>query len=140
MTARDRVATWLCALATYVVMTFLAYVVVSSFWTPAFPQVKKLKIAEPPWQFDYPYRGELTIKYLLPHEVHNECTDGLVVPFNRLVIACAAVRHDGAECLIILPLNVGQYSEAEMQLIIRHERAHCNGWPPDHSDTLEVRQ
>lgn len=128
------------AILTYAIMAIIVYILVSTM--PANPQPMDLVryVKEPPWQYDYPYRGQLTVKELLPHEVHDECTRGFPAPKGRLVMACALLARDESECIVILPINIGQFSHKEMRLLVRHEIAHCNGWPDDHSDGLKVKQ
>lgn len=76
--------------------------------------------SSPPWRFDHPYRGHLVV-----HEVSAswaECS-------KRGAHADACAWTKNGSCYIISPMNL---SRAERTSIVRHERAHCNGWPADH--------
>ena len=72
---------------------------------------------QPPPEYDYPHPGELTVQKADPHKVHFLCQ-------NPRSSGCAYVRPD--HCLVIIA-NIGRDNE-----LIRHEQAHCNGWPADH--------
>ena len=49
------------------------------------------------------------------------------------ILGCAEVGDGKRPCWIIVPrTGEGLISEEGRAEIIRHERAHCNGWPSDH--------
>ncbi len=51
------------------------------------------------------------------------------------VTGCAKVSDGANPCWIVVPRRgEGVISEAYRAKIIRHERAHCNGWPSDHPE------
>ena len=82
---------------------------------------------EPPARFDFPYTGKLTLHKIDKPDVWLQCSD-----MGREV-----VRHDAAgcaivgdgECTIYLATKTRRAPVAE---VLRHELAHCNGWPGDH--------
>ena len=74
----------------------------------------------PPAKYDKPYTGTLYVlrmddNYILQQICGND----------RLLIACAV--HSETSCLIVLG-PVAQNDER----VMRHERAHCEGWPAHH--------
>jgi len=74
----------------------------------------------PPAEFDRAYTGPLEIEYAAPADVNALCATG------RYVRACAIIG-DGW-CKIILPKDTGVYPRKTLELLMRHEIAHCNGW------------
>lgn len=77
-------------------------------------------VAMPPAEFDHPYDGQLEIVYADPTEVSALCNHG------TLVKSCA--RSGEGRCKIIFPKDVGTYPKRTLELLMRHEIAHCNGW------------
>lgn len=73
-------------------------------------------VARPPVQFDRPFRGPTTIRFLTLDQLAHLC--------GGPALGCTAIG--GARCDINIA-HVGQDAE-----LIRHERAHCNGWPAWH--------
>ena len=73
----------------------------------------------PPPRFVHPYMGHLEVRYV-PYEVAND-----ICPFSQGARGwgCAIVR-DGS-CLVILV-------DGASEDVLRHEVAHCNGWPGEH--------
>ncbi len=81
------------------------------------------EIALPPPQYDYPYQGEVVINYVLsPDEMNRRCYG-----VGRQIIACA-FTGDG-HCTILI---WSQVASEQRPTLIRHELAHCNGWPAHH--------
>jgi hypothetical protein len=87
---------------------------------------------EPPAQYDHPYDGPVDERVMPVAEVHELCTSlgashssaDASAPGG---VACAWVS-DGT-CYIILPDD----EQAPVAIYRRHEIAHCNGWPANHS-------
>jgi hypothetical protein len=73
----------------------------------------------PPAQWDYPYRGKLTVTHDLG-QVMARCGPP---PFGARVVGCALIGR--GTCHVILAPGAGECA-------LRHEIAHCNGWPRDH--------
>jgi hypothetical protein len=48
------------------------------------------------------------------------------------IMGCADIGDGRSPCRIVVPLVGGLISEERQAMIIRHERAHCNGWPASH--------
>jgi hypothetical protein len=85
----------------------------------------------PPPEFDVPYKGELTITVLpTQEEVGRRCNTN-PPQARRLGCAASSAWRDKCEILIVADkvFKGLDYTKAE---IMRHELAHCNGWPGDH--------
>jgi hypothetical protein len=76
-----------------------------------------------PSRYDKPYRGKLTV-LLGNHLVRKYC--------GPAPVAACAIRAPGngssKRCTIVMP----DLSDPEFNVIYRHERSHCNGWPGYH--------
>ena len=82
----------------------------------------------PPLEFDYPYTGRLTVSRVNPDQMRGRCP--LPSP-GRVTVGCAHVGR--GECEIIIAND--EWLKAlgwNADVITRHERAHCEGWPADH--------
>lgn len=76
----------------------------------------------PPPEYDHPYAGRLIVQTVSIWSMPVAC--GL-----RDVVACS-FRMNGV-CRVIYP-RLSDVGQAKMLDLIRHETAHCNGWPKDH--------
>ena len=85
------------------------------------------RVALPPAEFDHPYAGKLTVlkedNYVF---IRHVCAD------TPNAIACSFRTYDSVSgetisCLIMLGPDTWEDERA-----LRHEMAHCNGWPGDH--------
>ena len=85
------------------------------------------RVALPPVEFDHQYAGKLTVlkedNYVF---IRHVCAD------TPNAIACSFRTYDSASgetisCLIMLGPMVH-----DDERVMRHEMAHCNGWPNDH--------
>lgn len=80
----------------------------------------------PPEKYDHPYNGRHTTHVVNPSEVKKICVNQLGWTHNpKWVEGCAWVSSDG-HCWNIVS---GRPRHAEsVEALMRHERAHCNGW------------
>jgi hypothetical protein len=81
----------------------------------------------PPLEFDHPYSGDLyIIDNLSPADLHVRCQ-------HHAFLACASV-HD-TWCLIYIQreTDLFVYGGATINLVMRHEIGHCNGWNKEHT-------
>lgn len=80
---------------------------------------------KPPARYDHPFAGEVQI---IRHQSGNiERLCGYDKP--GIVRGCASVV-DGV-CVI----QIAVYAKiSDPAMLIRHETAHCNGWPEDHPE------
>lgn len=100
-----------------------------SDWTP------------PPARYDHEYDGKIIVQMMHPRKVPAACralfeSAGLdelrksVGPRQR---GCAVVWRKAKICKVIIidrPSETGRTPEQ----VVRHERAHCNGWHSSHPD------
>lgn len=73
-------------------------------------------VVMPPAEYDRPYTGSLEIQYADPKEVYTKCK----------ARACAVIGKD--RCRIIFPADTGLLPRKTLDMLMRHEIAHCNGW------------
>lgn len=93
----------------------------------------------PPHQYDHPFNGRLIVHVERYFDVAKECGQYDPVPGSR-VEACARVFPDPQNpeklaCTVIYP-RLKDVGSDDMVALIRHETAHCNGWPADHPGAL----
>lgn len=94
----------------------------------------------PPVEYDHPYEGFLVVNRTSNLETTRERCNKAAFPHTlpRNAIACAvsfkaATTREGF-CLVFIPPDevLAKYN-ISYDLAYRHEMAHCNGWPADHS-------
>src|SRR5262249_55344371 len=84
----------------------------------------------PPEEFDYEYKGELTIKRGTQDELRKACPNTFRP--NASAIGCTSRSFAGAACVIwIVNDQTLQAIGWDIEIVLRHERAHCNGWHHD---------
>ena len=79
---------------------------------------------EPPARYNHPYDGPVVERVMPVAEARALCTSQGASPRG---VACSWVS-DGT-CYIVLPSD----EQAPVSTYRRHETAHCNGWPANHS-------
>jgi hypothetical protein len=79
----------------------------------------------PPKRYDHAFAGKLEVRRLPAAEAHELCQAHLISRSGK--VAGCAFHMDG-RCLIVLNVDT-LYDHDE---VLRHEMAHCNGWPEDH--------
>ena len=84
---------------------------------------------EPPARFDHPYAGDVDLRQISRANVWKECSRNGAVKMRRDVAGCS--RVEAGACIIHLAMKTRR---APLQEILRHEIAHCNGWPGNHPD------
>lgn len=85
---------------------------------------------EPPERFDHPYPGDVQINLMDSRFVGRECREWSGGPAPSDAAGCAWVADDSARtCVVVIAART---KKAPIADIIRHEIAHCNGWPADH--------
>jgi hypothetical protein len=95
----------------------------------------RLLILAPP-EYDHPYKGTLT--WQMAHDqqqVRDACPK---VAFKLgVALACSLRWEKENACLIVLaPEEDMKKAGLPLEMIKRHEIAHCNGWPADHKGAL----
>jgi len=77
----------------------------------------------PPPRWDFPYRGKLTVQRLDPARLAVAC-QSTVGPF-QILAGCAAVGRGWCRVYI-------STLSPDPTCSLKHEIAHCNGWPRSH--------
>ena len=83
----------------------------------------------PPDMFDHPYSGDLyVIDNLSPTDLFAKCQG------RDYVINGCAYAHDGW-CLVYIlrETDLFVYGSTTINLVMRHEIGHCNGWNNEHT-------
>lgn len=90
----------------------------------------------PPARFDFPYKGELTVKRLPQVDVVEACrvlfTLYDVQAKASLTSRGCAVITSKNSCIVVTVDKT--YKRATPEAVLRHEMGHCNGWPANHPD------
>jgi hypothetical protein len=77
----------------------------------------------PPAQWDFPYKGKLTVHQVDHNQIVVHCRANH--PFSGMIAGCAYPGR-GA-CTVYI-----NSSARDPACALRHEIAHCNGWPSHH--------
>jgi hypothetical protein len=80
----------------------------------------------PPVEYDKPYPGKITIETVTNEQLRARCANA-----SMSSLGCA---YPGATSCHILLVDEAAIRAVgwTVELILRHERAHCNGWPQAH--------
>jgi hypothetical protein len=80
----------------------------------------------PPAEFDRPYNGKITIETVTKDQLLAQCTSA-----TRSSLGCSFPGPKS--CRIILVDEASMRAVGwTVEAMLRHERAHCNGWTQDH--------
>lgn len=83
---------------------------------------------QPPARFDFEYEGPTVIERLPTDNVRRACMARFGTDWGASSMKGCGGEIDGV-CYII----VGRYAKvSSVPMLIRHERAHCNGWSATH--------
>jgi hypothetical protein len=106
-------------------MRHILAMVVTLAATPAWGQTN---IAIPPPEYDHPYKGKITIQRFSDQKVlRAQCSPS---PFPYL-LGCA--REAMGVCYIAMADDeLLDKLNFPAEIVLRHERAHCNLWPNHH--------
>jgi hypothetical protein len=105
---------------------------------PYFPsRARELRLA-PPKEYDHPYTGPgvLRIIYAKSQDEVRQLCPRTVFP-KAGAYGCAPSNYEGCVVVIAPEADVKAVG-LWMSLLIRHEIAHCNGWPGDHRGALPI--
>jgi len=81
----------------------------------------------PPVEFDHPYPGKVVlIEGASQEALHVLC------PLPGAILGCAVPKRDGVSTIAIADEKTIRTWGWTRGLILRHEIAHLNGWPPNH--------
>jgi len=104
---------------------------------PPVPPRPTAKFILPPVEYDRVYDGDLTIK-IVPDMISLQAACASNKPVPGLMLACA--WHDAKSCVIYMVEDrIMREHSWNTGLLLRHEIAHCNGWPSDHPGERAVR-
>jgi len=82
----------------------------------------------PPEEFDHEFKGELRIVRGTQQQLRAACPNS----FNPGWNAMGCTRHIYDICTIYILNDAGlQAINWDYEIVLRHERAHCNGWKHD---------
>lgn len=97
--------------------------------------VEAFTVDPPPARYDRPHPDLVIVE--TPHgNVRSMC--GRLLGhrnFERAghLHACASIGDGRSPCIVVLPkAGAGGVTKAQREALLRHERAHCNGWPGYH--------
>ena len=94
--------------------------------TPRYVEYLRSISILPPLEFDHEYKGELKIVRGTQDDLRAACPN-MFRPENN-AIGCAP-RPLGGVCTIYILDDKGLQSIGwDYEIVVRHERAHCNGW------------
>ena len=75
---------------------------------------------DPPARYDHPNKNAL-VKWTTREEIYRICSRHGEQP-----VGCALIAQHGKRCFVLVTHT---FDDARL---LRHEIAHCNGWPADH--------
>jgi hypothetical protein len=90
-----------------------------------------IKAATPLAEYDHPYTGTGTLVITRTQD-QAETRKLCPIPFINIALGCA-IRNAAGCWVIISPDSVIARTGLKYDFVKRHEIAHCNGWPTDHS-------
>jgi len=86
----------------------------------------------PPARYDHPYNGEVIATEISNEPRLRKICEGFGSIFTQPVaIACAFTLCGKCFIFSIPDADIKAWGHT-LETVLRHERAHCNGWPPDH--------
>lgn len=90
------------------------------------PATAQIPLHLPPVVYDQPYKGRLTTEIVTPEQLRTRC-------YNATLRSLGCAFPGSNNCHIIM-LDEARINAAgwTVELMLRHERAHCNGWTQDH--------
>jgi hypothetical protein len=112
--------------------------------TTASPEPPKPRVGNPrirlmpPLEHDHPYSGpgKLTVIHAATQdEVRQKCP-GTVFP--KAGAHGCAISHQGGCTVVTASVADMKAVGLTMDITMRHETAHCNGWPGDHRGALPI--
>jgi len=95
--------------------------------TPSYiEQLRQMNYLPPP-EYDREYKGELKVVRGTQQELRAYCPGWFYPNYNA--IGCTKLALGGQVCTIYILNDQGlQAIGWDFEIVVRHERAHCNGW------------
>jgi hypothetical protein len=84
----------------------------------------------PPAEYDHPYDGELELRRMSPKEIGISCPAAAHSKIGA-ALACAFVFTGSCSIYMAPDADIRKFGLTP-EIVLRHELAHCNGWPGDH--------
>jgi hypothetical protein len=88
----------------------------------------------PPKEYDRPYKGIPTLVVARSQQLVRELCPA--AKFSSQIGALGCPHIIGNKCWVVLAPDADIKAGFPPELVKRHEIAHCNGWPADHSGAL----
>src|SRR5262245_10996996 len=102
---------------------------------PLPPRATPDRGALPPVEYDKPYKGKLTMVRGDRFLMDKLCPKSSFTP----TLGCAYSSVDLSECVVIMAIDGLIYDAGwSPEVVWRHERGHCLGWPVDHPGARPV--
>ena len=88
-------------------------------------------VLTPPSKYNHTYKGKLYAQYVDRW--------GLAFRCGPMAYACSPIGGYMGSCVMTLPAKGTRFLEGTidtktLNALIKHERAHCNGWPANHAN------
>jgi hypothetical protein len=80
----------------------------------------------PPVEYDHPYKGKLTTETVTLEQLRSRCWNAI-----QTSLGCAYQSANSCHILLVDEEKI-KAAGWTVELMLRHERAHCNGWPQAH--------
>jgi hypothetical protein len=80
----------------------------------------------PPVEYDKPYDGKITIETVTNEQLRARCAAA-----SQSSLGCAFPGANSCRILLVDEATMKAAGWA-VEVMLRHERAHCNGWPQSH--------
>lgn len=81
-------------------------------------------VRAPPERYDYPFPGEVVVRQLSAADAEQACRFSQIIPGRE---GAGCMWREGPRCVVVISASTPNYAAT-----LRHEVAHCNGWPEDH--------
>lgn len=86
----------------------------------------------PPPEYDYPYKGKLVVQTVTLEQLREQCSVA-----TAMSLGCAFPSANSCRIILIDEYYIAARGWTK-ELMMRHELAHCNGWPGDHPGARKV--
>ena len=101
---------------------FLATAATLLFVTPCLAQQMYL----PPVEYDKPYPGKIAVETVTTTQLLTQCANA-----TQSSLGCAFPGADRCRNILVDEASMRAVGWT-LEAMLRHERAHCNGWPQSH--------
>ena len=81
----------------------------------------------PPVEYDKPYTGKLTVETVTTEQLRTQCAAA-----TKWSVGCAFPGPNSCRIILLEEKLINAIGWTK-ELMLRHETAHCNGWPQSHA-------